>query len=439
MHHDAHAALPQPPRVDRVALLSVHTCPLDQPGSGDAGGMNVYLREVAVRLAEMGVAVDIFTRDPGCPEPIAEFAPGARAIHLTAGPRSVINKEAVVAQLDPFTYALAAFAERDSVSYDLVHAHYWMGGKVGRLLAERWRVPFLQTFHTLAKVKNLALAAGDRPEPADRIATEERIVSAADQILAPTVAEADELVTLYRADPARVRVVSPGVDPDRFSPGDGTEMRAELGIPPGRPVILFVGRLQPLKAPEVAVRAVAEISIAGKYRPVLVVVGGPSGILGTDPDDLRELAASCGMDQHDLRFLAPATHDRLAQIYRAATITIVPSRTESFGLVALESAASGTPVVASDVGGLRTTVRDGETGTLVPAGDHHAFARAITALLDDRDLAQRYAERSTRFARRFDWRWVARGLLSAYEDAVYAGARASRFASRQTGAASEER
>lgn len=424
MHHEASAAFPSAPRVDRVALLSVHTCPLDQPGEGDAGGMNVYLREVAVRLAEMGVAVDIFTRDPGCPVAIAEIVPGARAIHLEAGPRTLVPKDTVADLLEPFTYALAAFAEHEGITYDLVHAHYWMSGVVGRRLAERWHVPFLQTFHTLGKVKNLALAPGDRPEPHERIAAEERIVAAADQILAPTVAEADELVSLYHAQASRIRVVSPGVDPDLFKPGATTPgLRERYGIPDGRPIVLFVGRLQPLKSPEVAVRATAAVAARGSVSPVLVIAGGPSGVLGTNPVDLRALAAASGLDDEALVFLPPASHADLSDLYRAATVTVVPSRTESFGLVALESQACGTPVVASDVGGLRTTVRHDETGLLVPAGDVVATANALERLLTDPAMHAAFASRAVSFAKRFDWRWVARGLLSAYEDAVAAGAR----------------
>lgn len=424
MHHVSDAAFRTAPRVDRVALLSVHTCPLDQPGTGDAGGMNVYLREVARRLGEMGVQVDIYTRDAGCPQQVAEFAPGARAIHLAAGPRSPVPKDEVAGLLEPFTYAMLAFAAADSAIPDIVHANYWMSGRVGRLVADRWRIPFIQTFHTLAKVKNIQLAPGDRPEPVSRIQAEERIVRAADQILAPTIAEASELVEFYGADPSRVRVVSPGVDTDLFAPrGSRTEVRASLGWP-DRPTILFVGRLQPLKSPEVAVRAVAALAdqtFVGA-RPRLVIVGGPSGYEATDPRELRALGASLGLDPGDLELHEPASHAWLAEAYRAADLTILPSRTESFGLVALESQACGTPVVASDVGGLRTAVRDGETGLLVAPGDIVGFAGALGSLLDDPQRLARFGSNAARFARRFDWRWVARGVLSAYEDAAAAGA-----------------
>lgn len=423
MHHAAHAPFARGGRVDRIALLSAHTCPLDQPGTGDAGGMNVYLREVARRLGEMGIAVDVFTRDAGCPEPIVEIGPGARVIHLEAGPRAPLVKEAVPEVLDAFAVALNAFAEANDVRYDLVHAHYWMSGRVGRLVARRWNVPFLATFHTLGKVKNLTLAPGDSPEPRARILAEERIIAAADQILTPTLAEAEELVDFYNADQARLRVVSPGVDTDVFRPGPVD--RDALGWPADRPVVLFVGRLQPLKSPEVAVRAVAALADGrdGSRRPVLAIVGGPSGALGCDPETLRALGTSLGLDERDLLLHPPLSHADLANAYRAATVTIVPSRTESFGLVALESQACGTPVVASDIGGLRTTVPHDDSGLLVDVGDVDGFVAALAAIVDDDTFREQLVTHGIGFARRFDWRWVARGLLSAYEDAVAAGAR----------------
>lgn len=423
MHHAPHAPFARGGRVDRIALLSVHTCPLDQPGTGDAGGMNVYLREVARRLGEMGVAVDVFTRDAGCPQPIAEIGPGARVVHLEAGPRAPLDKDDVPAVLDQFAVALTAFAEAEGVTYDAVHAHYWMSGRVGRLVAHRWGVPFLQTFHTLGKVKNLTLAPGDAPEPRARIASEQRIIAAADQILTPTLAEAEELRAFYDADAARLRIVSPGVDTDLFR--SGAAEPASLGWPVDRPIVLFVGRLQPLKSPEVAVRAVAALASgrSGAERPVLVIVGGPSGALGCDPASLHALGASLGLGDDDLLLSPPLPHATLASAYRAATVTIVPSRTESFGLVALESQACGTPVVASDVGGLRTAVQHDDSGLLVPIGDIDGFVEALAAIIDQPATRARLSRHAIGFARRFDWRWVARGLLSAYEDAVAAGAR----------------
>lgn len=423
MHHAPHAPFSRGGRVDRVALLSVHTCPLDQPGTGDAGGMNVYLREVARRLGEMGVAVDIYTRDAGCPSPIAAFAPGARVIHLEAGPRAPIAKDEVPSVLDQFAVALTAHVEAEDVQPDVVHAHYWMSGRVGRLVAHRWQVPFLQTFHTLARVKNLTLAPGDTPEPRSRITAEERIIAAADQILTPTLAEAEELRDFYGAEGARLRIVSPGVDTDLFTPAPRDP--AALGWPSDRPVVLFVGRMQPLKAPEVAVRAVAELARGreGASRPVLAIVGGPSGALGCDPASLRALGASLGLGPEDLLLSTPLPHPELANAYRAATVTIVPSRTESFGLVALESQACGTPVVASDVGGLRTAVPHDRSGLLVPVGDLAGYVDALRRVLDEPETRARLSAHGVGYARRFDWRWVARGLLSAYEDAVAAGAR----------------
>lgn len=431
MHHAPHAAFRPGGRVDRVALISAHTCPLDQPGTGDAGGMNVAIREVARRLGELGVAVDVFTRDAGCPEICVPIGENARVVHLEAGPREAIAKDDVRRILPDFTMRILCFAEKEHGAdaekppYDIVHANYWMGGRVGRAIASRWGVPFLQTFHTLGKVKNLSLAEGDTPEAHDRLVAEQKVVDEADMILAPTMVEAEELISLYSANPARVRVVSPGVDPDLFHPGPAE--REALGWPQRRPVVLFVGRLQPLKQPDVAIRAVGAVAAgrSGSDRPVLVIVGGPSGLHGTDPGELMQLANSVGLGSEDVIWSDPIPHPELARAYRSATLTVMPSRTESFGLVALESEACGTPVVGSDVGGLRTAIRDGVTGLLAPVGDVDAFATSIARILDEPGLRDELAARAVTFAKRFDWRWVARGTLSAYEDAATAGARRS--------------
>jgi D-inositol-3-phosphate glycosyltransferase len=415
----------EPTAVSRVALLSVHTCPLDQPGTGDSGGMNVYVRQAARRLADMGVEVDVFTRWAGASERIREMDPGVRVIHLEAGPAEPIPKEALGEHLCEFMYALLRFEAAESEAlgvtprYDVVHSHYWLSGRVGRLVAERWSVPLVQSFHTLGRVKNLTLADGDDPEPPARISSEERIVRTADTVLAPTPIEAAELVRLYGAEPDRVRVVPPGVDTDVFRPFPddprAAELRARLGLE-GRSVVLFVGRLQPLKAPEVAVRAVAHLAERRPdLDPVLLVVGGPSGRAGTGPEQLAALAETLGAPG---RLVAhePVPHPDLPVFYRAADVVAVPSRTESFGLVALEATACGTPVVASDVGGLRTAVRDGVGGLLVEPADALAFADGLERVLGDRRTAEAMGHAGARYARRFDWRRAAAGLLAVYEE-----------------------
>lgn len=414
-----------PPSLKRVALLSVHTCPLDQPGTGDSGGMNVYVRQVARRLAEMGVEVDVFTRWAGSAPRIRVMEPGVRVIHLEAGPAAPVPKAELPDHLCEFLYALmrfeAAEAERLGVGgpiYDVIHSHYWLSGRVGRMAAERWSVPLVQSFHTLGLVKNATRGPDEAPEPSERIAAERRIVEAAERILAPTPVEAAELTRLYRADPARVRVVSPGVDTDRFVAGPSE--KAELGLA-GRTVVGFVGRLQPLKAPDLALRAVAELAArAPALDPVLLVIGGPSGA-GVTVESLRSLAMDLGVSDR-LVIHDPVPHHEMPVFYRSLDALIVPSRTESFGLVAIEASACGVPVVASDVGGLRTAVRDQVTGVLVPDRSPEAFADALGRILSDPTVRDAMGAAGARYARRFDWRAVAAGLLGVYEEVATAAA-----------------
>lgn len=419
---DVPASMRREPAVERVALLSVHTCPLDQPGTGDSGGMNVYVRQVARRLAEMGVLVDIFTRASGQQPRVREVDPGVRVVHLEAGPDEPIPKESLQDHLCEFLYSLmrfeAAEAERLGVAgplYDAVHSHYWLSGWVGRLAAERWQRPLIQSFHTLGRVKNLTLHVGDTPEPAARIQAEERIIETAEVVLAPTAEEAAQLVRLYNADPERVKVVAPGVDTDVFTPAGRDAAKRAMGLE-GRSVVLFVGRLQPLKSPDIAVGAVAELARrVPEVDPVLLVVGGPSGRAGLQASHIEKMAADAGIADRVILH-EPVEHRRLPDVYRAADVLLVPSRTESFGLVALEASACGTPVVATDVGGLRTAVWHEHTGLLVPGADPAAFADALQRILVDPARAAAMGETGAHYARRFDWRQAAAGLLEVYEE-----------------------
>lgn len=412
--HGPVAASPAP--VERVALLSVHTCPLDQPGIGDSGGMNVYVLQVARRLAEMGVEVDIFSRWAGSAERIREPEPGVRVIHLDAGPAAPLPKDALPDVLCEFLYSLVRFATEDGRGYDIVHSHYWLSGWVGRHVADHWSVPLVQTFHTLGRVKNRSLAPGEPPEPIVRITGEERVVAAADRILAPTPVEASDLVTAYGARPDRVAIVTPGVDTDVFRLGDRDAAKALLGLG-GRSVVLFVGRMQPLKSPDVAIGAFARAAASAPADPLLVMIGGPSGAASTSRDALAKIAADAGVADR-VRFLDPVPHDDLATYYRAADAVLVPSRSESFGLVALEASACGAPVIATRVGGLTTAVRDGVTGVLVDRVDDRAFGDALAALLRDPTRAAALGHAGSHHARRFDWRHAAAKLLSIYEEVV---------------------
>jgi D-inositol-3-phosphate glycosyltransferase len=413
----------------RIATLSVHTSPLHQPGTGDAGGMNVYIVEVAKRLAAAGVEVEIFTRATASDEPpTVEMAPGVRVRHVVSGPFEGLAKEDLPAQLCAFTTGvLRAEAARAPGFYDLIHSHYWLSGQVGWLAKDRWGVPLVHTAHTLAKVKNSQLASDDRPEPRARIIGEEQVVAEADRLVANTDVEAHDLINRYGADPDRVAVVEPGVDLDRFQPpAAGREAvarlraRQQLGLPERGHVVAFVGRIQPLKAPDVLLRAAAalrERDPALARQLTVVVVGGPSGSGLERPSALIELASSLGIAAA-VRFLPPLSPDGLAELYRAADIVAVPSHNESFGLVALEAQACGTPVVAAAVGGLVTAVRDGVSGVLVDGHDPHDWARVLGGLLAAPAVRAKLARGAVEHARQFSWDRTAEGLLAVYGAAV---------------------
>ena len=406
------------PTPRRIATLSVHTSPLEQPGTGDAGGMNVYIVEVSQRLARLGVEVEIFTRatDSSLP-PVVEMVPGVHVRHVTAGPFEGLSKEELPSQLCAFTNGvLRAEAAHPPGYYDLVHSHYWLSGQVGWLARERWGVPLVHTAHTLAKVKNRMIAAGDRPEPKARVIGEEQVIAEADRLVANTRFEAQDLVGFYDADPTRLTVVQPGVDLGRFRPGSADRRR--LGLPERGYVVAFVGRIQPLKGPDVLIRALAEMRRYPDAPPMTVVIcGGPSGSGLDRPTSLIELAASLGVSDA-VRFLPPQTGDDLAALYRAADLVAVPSHNESFGLVALEAQACGTPVVAAAVGGLVTAVRDGVSGVLVGGHDPHDWARVIDRLLAAPRYRRQLSRGAVRHARQFSWDRTADGLLRVYREAV---------------------
>jgi D-inositol-3-phosphate glycosyltransferase len=420
------AQFPQRPPLRRVAMLSLHTSPVEQPGVGDAGGMNVYVVELSRRLAAKGVEVEVFTRArSGDVPPIEEIAPGFTVRNVIAGPLEPLPKADLPSQLCAFTAAvLRAEAAREPGWYDLVHSHYWLSGQVGWLAKERWGVPLVHSMHTLAKVKNAALAEGDSPEPSARAIGEAQVVEAADRLIANTDAEARELIELYDADPAAVAVVPPGVDLDLYRPGSRAAAMARLGLPAGREVMLFVGRIQPLKAPDLVIRALADM--VGRFpamrdRVIAVVVGGASG-LGVGPGQLERLARDLGVADL-VRFEPPATGERLADFYRAASVTVVPSYSESFGLVALESQACGTPVVAARVGGLVTTVNDGRSGLLVDGHDPAHYAAVLMNVLSDADLRRSLSTGAVAHAAEFGWDRTVDGVLDVYADVLRAAAR----------------
>ncbi|MER6097739.1 D-inositol-3-phosphate glycosyltransferase [Streptomyces sp. NPDC001728] len=407
-------------------MLSVHTSPLHQPGTGDAGGMNVYMVELSRALAEQGVEVDLFTRcrGEGAP-PLVELAPGVRVRHLHAGPREALPKEAMPDLVVPFSLALLKEERR----YDLVHSHYWLSGQAGRIASVGWRIPLVHTAHTLARVKNGSLAAGDTPEPELRVRGEHQVVSAADRLIANTADEAEALRTLYGAEVSRTEVVRPGVDLRTFHPAGGTSQaegsgggraaaRARLGLPAGAFVPLYAGRIQPLKGPDVLVRAIAELLREApelRRRLLVPVVGGHSG--ATREGTAWQLAAELGVTDV-LRSFPPVRQELLADWYRAADVLVVPSRSESFGLVALEAQACGTPVLAAAVGGLPTAVWDGVTGMLVRGHDPVEYARRLRWLAEHPEVVGTMGEAAVRHARGMSWRASAARTVEVYRGAL---------------------
>jgi D-inositol-3-phosphate glycosyltransferase len=401
-------------------MISLHTSPLDQPGTGDAGGMNVYVVELSKRLAAKNIAVEIYTRATSSAlPPSVEAFPGVTVKHVHAGPFEGLTKSELPGQMCVFAReVLRAEARHDQGWYDVIHSHYWLSGQVGALVRDRWGVPLAHSMHTMAKVKNELLAEGDTPEPEGRVIGEEQVVDAADMLIANTDIEAKQLIDLYDADPGRVEVVHPGVDLSMFRPGTGA--RSRLGLPEDAVVLLFAGRIQPLKAPDVLLRAVARLLDRDpdlRRRLVVPVVGGPSGSGLEHPESMAQLADSLGIADV-VRFVPPVDQATLADWYSAATLVCVPSYNESFGLVAVEAQAVGTPVVAAAVGGLPTVVRDGVSGLLVEGHDPDDYAAAIRRIVDRPALREQMSRAAVLQAADFGWDATAERTIEVYGQAL---------------------
>jgi D-inositol-3-phosphate glycosyltransferase len=416
----------------RVAVLAVHTSPLAQPGTGDAGGMNVYVLQTALHLARRGIEVEIFTRATASADPpVARVAPGVLVRNVVAGPFEGLDKYDLPTQLCAFAAGvLRAEASHEPGHYDIVHSHYWLSGQVGWLARDRWAVPLVHTAHTLAAVKNAAVAdgqVGQAPEPPLRTVGEQQVVDEADRLIVNTDDEARQLISIHHADPARIDVVHPGVDLDLFCPGDRRAARAALGLPPDEDVVAFVGRIQPLKAPDIVLRA------AAKLRGVrIVVAGGPSGSGLASPDGLVQLADELDITQR-VTFLPPQSRADLVTLFQAANLVAVPSYSESFGLVAVEAQACGTPVVAAAVGGLPVAVRDGISGTLVSGHDVYDWADALDRLLRlGPPRAEAMSRAAAAHAATFSWENTTDALLASYRRAIgdFTAERQRRFRDR---------
>ncbi len=408
----------------RLAVLSLHTSPLAQPGTGDGGGMNVYVRELSSALARAGVRCDVFTRAwaPELPDCVT-VEPGFRVHHVQAGPLAPMAKESLVGVVDEFTEGVLKRMVGadgpdvgDSPAFDAIHANYWLSGMAGHVLKHELAVPLVSTFHTLDRVK--AEASPEEVEAGSsgrRAEAEASIVQCSDTVLASCSVEAEQIIDLYDADPARIRIVAPGVDHAFFGPGFRPQARRALGLSGEGPLLLFVGRIQPLKGADVAVRTLAALG-ADHPDARLVVVGGPSGPRGqAEMDGLVTLVHQLGLDAR-VDFVPPRPHELLSTYYRAADVCLVPSRSESFGLVALEAEACGTPVVASDVGGLQTLVDHGRTGFLVEDPTPKSFAAWTRQILAEPLLAERLGTGAVLRARRYTWARAAELLCQIYEE-----------------------
>ena len=395
-----------------VAMLSVHTCPLAALGGKESGGMNVYVREVSRELGRMGVSVDVFTRsqNPDIPR-VVSLGERARVIHLPAGDEAPMARVRVHDHLDELVDGVEAWRIARSIDYDLIHAHYWLSGVAALRLKTRWSVPVMQMFHTLGRLKNRVARSAAEQEPAIRLSEETRIVGACDRIVAANVVERAELLNDYGAPASRIATIPCGVDTDLFAPGDRAAARARLGLD-DRPVLLWVGRVAPIKGLDTLLDAVARLSPDGRVR-LLIVGGDVDEPMSEHEASLRRRIARLGLDG-SVCFVGPQPQSVLPLYYAAADVTVLPSYYESFGMVALEAMACGSPVIASRVGGLVTTVRDGVTGFLIPEGDVGALAERISALIADPDLRWRVGREGVRWAAQHRWACVAEAVCREY-------------------------
>lgn len=400
--------------LSRVAVICYHSSPLDEPGVGDAGGMTVYVRGVARAMSERQVRTDIFTRASSSDARITEIYPGVRVVPVTAGPLGRVDKEEGVRYVRDFVAGVRAFSLGQRAAYDVVHSHYWQSGLVGKELADTWGIPLVHSHHSLGRVKNGALAPGDRPEPPLRLAGEESIIATADVLVVSTDDEWQQLACLYGAEHDRLKTIHPGVDHEIFHPEGRIQAREALGFG-DEAVMLYVGRIQALKGLDLAIEAVARLAPTIARPAVFVVAGGASGAGGVEElERLERLAAARGV-QDVVRFVGPQPHRALPIYYRAADALVVCSHSESFGLTALEAHACGTPVVGTAVGGLSHVVRDGQSGFLIESRDPGVFAECLRVVVAPNSPHPDFRAEAIRSAATFSWNRAADALVELYE------------------------
>jgi D-inositol-3-phosphate glycosyltransferase len=408
--------------IKRVAMLSVHTCPLAMLGGKETGGMNVYVRDLGDELSRRGIAVDVFTRsqNPHLPHVMHQLGPNGRVIHIPTGPEEPYDKNKVFDHLPEFVDGVLQFAEDEGVQYDVIHSHYWLSGWAARELRAEWNVPIVQMFHTLGKMKNMVANGPSEFETARRIEVETEIVHFADRLVAATPTEREQLIQLYGADPRTISVVPPGVDLAHFHPMSKRIAQQHIGVESHDWMVLFVGRIEPLKGVDTLIRAMALLAYecpTWVSRLSLAIIGGdPNTNENAEMERLKAMHAELKLGDLVV-FLGAKDQNTLQYYYNAAEAVVMPSHYESFGMVALEAMACGTPVIASDVGGLSHLVRDGETGFHVPNGDHVALASTLARLLQDEALRRKLGEQATYWAHNYRWDKVAARVLEVYRQA----------------------
>jgi len=410
----------------RVAMLSYHTCPLATLGGKDTGGMNVYVREVTRLLGHQGVSVDVFTRsqDEHVPHVLHDLGHGNRVVHIPAGPEVPLPKAELARYLPEFVRGVQDFAASKGARYDLIHSHYWMSGVAALDLKAAWRTPVVHMFHTLVLMKNRVAQSPDELEGSYRLDGEQKILRQADRIVAATQAEVAQLQWLYQADTRKVEVIPPGVDLCHFYPIPPDEAKDYIGIPCADRMVLFVGRIEPLKGLDVLIEAISKLQARMVFQQnpfCLAVIGGDPDV---DPAamsaEMARLQALC-REYHlqDLvTFLGKRSQDSLPYYYSAAEALVMPSHYESFGMVALEAMACGAPVVASQVGGLAFLVQDGVTGFTVPSGDAEALSERLGELLSNPGLRQEMGKQAARLAQDYGWEKIAGRLIQLYEQVL---------------------
>lgn len=406
----------------RIAMISYHTCPLATLGGKDTGGMNVYVRDLTRELGRQGVHVDVFTRsqDDHVPHVLHELGYGNRVVHVPAGPEKPLPKKELAEYIPSFIEGVRKFAREKGLQYDLIHSHYWMSGIAAELLASEWHVPIVHMFHTLGEMKNRIATSDAEKEGAYRLDGERRVLKSANKIIVATPAEQAQLQWFYKADLKKVEVIPPGVDTGHFYPIPADEAREVIGIPKDDRMVLFVGRIEPLKGVDTLIRAVTCMRMSDVEKPAyLVIIGGDPNAspeeMSAEMSRLQDLCRELCLDQMVV-FLGKRGQDTLPYYYSAAEVLVMPSHYESFGMVALEAMACGTPVIASNVGGLAFLVQDNVTGFHVPNGDSDALCEKLTVLLQDADLRKSMGMRSAEYAHTYDWERITLQIMKVYKN-----------------------